>query len=171
MDEHLRVAGRLKDRAAPNQLLAQRHRVGDVAVVRDCEAAGGELREQRLHVPQRRLAGGGIAHMTRRHPARQRADHLVAVKRAGNVPHRSVGMERRAVIGRDARRLLPTMLQRVQAERDNRCSGVIVRDAEHAALLVQPVVVERMGGQHGCKADVGMRSAVAIGCTCVTVFP
>ena len=38
-------------------------RVGDVAVVRDREAAAGELGEQRLDVAQRRLAGGRVANV------------------------------------------------------------------------------------------------------------
>jgi hypothetical protein len=45
---------------------AQLHRVRDVAVVRDREAARGKLGEQRLDVAQRGLAGGRIADMADR---------------------------------------------------------------------------------------------------------
>ena len=50
---------------------AQLHRVGQIAVVGDREAALGKLGEQRLDVAQRGLAGGRIADMAdrRRGPA------------------------------------------------------------------------------------------------------
>ena len=49
-----------------DQLAPQRQAVGEVAIVRDREAAGGELGEQRLHIAQDGLAGGRIAHMADR---------------------------------------------------------------------------------------------------------
>ena len=60
-----------------------------------------------------------------------------------------MGVELLAVIGDDAGRLLAAMLQRVQAERRQRRRLGMAEDAEHAAFLVQMVVVERIGGQHG----------------------
>ena len=58
VDDDLGIARRLKDRSAAHQYLAQRHRVGNIAVMRDCKAAGGQVGEQRLDIAQRRLAGG-----------------------------------------------------------------------------------------------------------------
>ena len=52
------------------------------------------------------------------------------------------GLEAFAVEGDDARRLLPAMLQRVQAERGQRGGVRVAIDAEHAALLAQPVGVQ-----------------------------
>ena len=66
VDDHLGVAGRLEDRAAPDERGAQRHRVRQVAVVGDREAALGQIGEQRLDVAQRGLAGGRIADMADR---------------------------------------------------------------------------------------------------------
>ncbi len=46
----------------------------------------------------------------------------------------------RAVIGDDARRFLAAMLQRVQAERDDRRGVLPAEDAEHAAFVVEMIV-------------------------------
>ncbi len=54
----------------------------------------------------------------------------------------------RAVEAGDAGGFLAAMLQRVEAERDEARGVVGAPDAENAALLVQLVVVERIGGQH-----------------------
>ena len=58
----------------------QLHRVGDIAVVRDREAAVGELGEQGLDVAQRGLAGRRIADMADRGAAGELADDLVACR-------------------------------------------------------------------------------------------
>ena len=52
LQDALGVGGRLEDRAVLDQTLAQIARVGEVAVVRDGEAAEREVGEQRLHVAQ-----------------------------------------------------------------------------------------------------------------------
>ena len=80
--------------------------------------------------------------------AGQRADHVVAVEIARHMPHRAVDVELAPVPARDAASLLPAMLERVEAERDQRRGPVRARYAEHAALLAQMIVLERMGGQH-----------------------
>ena len=56
-------------------------------------------------------------------------------------PLASFGVEPLAVEGDDTRRLLPTMLQGVQAKRDNRRRIGMAENAEDTALLAQPVVV------------------------------
>ena len=48
----------------------QAHRIGEIAVVRDGEAAEFEIGEQRLDVAQRGLAGRRIAHMADRRSGR-----------------------------------------------------------------------------------------------------
>ena len=93
MDDHLGVAGRLEDRAAPDERGAQRHGVGQIAVVGDREAALGKFGEQRLDVAQRGLAGGRIADMADRDAARQFADDVVAVEIAGDMAHGAVGVD------------------------------------------------------------------------------
>src|SRR3546814_4331774 len=64
VEDHLGVGGRLEDGAVVHQAAPQVARIGEVAVVRQREAAAGEIREQRLDVAQRRLAGGRIAVVT-----------------------------------------------------------------------------------------------------------
>jgi hypothetical protein len=57
-------------------------------------------------------------------------------------PLAALGVESRAVEGDDARGFLAAMLERMQAEGDDRgCVGV-AEDAEDAARLVQPVIPE-----------------------------
>ena len=109
---------------------------------RDREAAAVELAEQRLHVAQDGLAGGRIAHMADRGVAGQAVDHLAAGEVVADEAHAALGMEALAVEGDDAGRFLAAMLQRVQAERRDGGGVGMAEDAEHAALLAQPVVVE-----------------------------
>ena len=52
------------------------------------------------------------------------------------------GVEPNAVEGDDAGRLLPAMLEGMQAERHNRRRIRMAEDAEDAALLAQPVLVQ-----------------------------
>jgi hypothetical protein len=52
------------------------------------------------------------------------------------------GVEPNAVEGDDASRLLPAMLEGMQAERNNRRRIRMTEDAEDAALLAQPVFVQ-----------------------------
>ena len=61
-------------------------------------------------------------------------------------PLAALGVEPHAVIGDDARRFLAAMLQRVQPKRDNRRRVGMIEDAEHAALLAQPVLGEVEAG-------------------------
>ena len=52
----------------------------------------------------------------------------------------ALGMEMGAVEADDARRLLAAVLKRMQSERGQRRGIGMVKDAEDAALLVQPVL-------------------------------
>ena len=70
----LGVRGRLADGAVADQVAAQRQAVGEVAVMGDREAAAVELREERLHVAQDRLAGGRVAHVADRREAFEALD-------------------------------------------------------------------------------------------------
>ena len=62
--------------------------------------------------------------------------------------HPAVGVELFAVISDDAGRLLPTMLQRVQAERGQRRRVGMAVHPEHAAFLVEVVRIEGIGRRH-----------------------
>ena len=142
MQDHLGVGGRLHHGAVVHELAAQREAVGQVAVVADREAAAVELGEQRLHVAQDGLAGGRIAHMADRRHAGQPLDHLAPGEVVADQAHAALGMEPLAVEGDDAGGLLAAMLERVQAERGDRGGVGMAENAEHAALLAQPVAVE-----------------------------
>jgi hypothetical protein len=148
VDDHLGIRRRLEDRAAADQVALELHRIGDVAVVRDREAAGRQIGIERLDVAQRGLACGGIADMAAGIVPGQSADHFVAVEIAGDMAHRAVRMELIAVETGDARGLLAAMLQRVETECDHRGGGFGTGDAENAAFLAELVVVERIRGEH-----------------------
>ena len=145
MDNDLGVARRLEQAAAMHEPAPQLVGIGQVAVVADGEPAELEIGEQRLYVAHRHLAGRRIAHMADRGPPRKTADHLFRAEIVADLAHAAMGAELLAVISDDARRLLPAMLQRVQAEcRECCCFGMTV-DAEDAALLVQVVCIQNIG--------------------------
>ncbi len=101
----------------------------------------GQFGEQRLDVPQRRLAGRRIAVVADRDVALQPGDDLVRIEVAGDMAHRAVGVEVLAVEAGDARGFLPAMLERVQPERAQRRRAVGPVDADDAAFLVQVIAV------------------------------
>jgi len=68
--------------------------------------------------------------------------------RLADMAEPAMGVEMLAVERDDAGGLLAAMLQSVQAERGVRGGLDVAVDAEHAALLVQLVVVKRVGRQH-----------------------
>src|SRR3546814_18147548 len=110
MDDDLGVGGRLEDRAAAVQFAAQLHRVGDVAVMGDREAARGEFGEERLDVAQRRLAGGRIADMADRGLAGEAADDVVAGEIACDMAPGPVALDAPAFEPGDPARALPARL-------------------------------------------------------------
>ena len=151
VDDDFGVGGRLEDRAAAIERAAQLHRVGDVAVVGNREAAVGKFGEQGLDVAQRAGAGGRIADVAQRGAAGERADGFVAVEVAGDMALGAVRMEAGAVERGDARRFLPAMLEGVEPERDEAGRHIGVPHAEHAAFLAQLVVIKGIGRKHGCR--------------------
>ena len=118
--------------------------------MRHREAAEFEIRVQRLNIAQHRVAGGGIAVMADGDAARQPVDHRLV---AEIVPHRAqaaMGVEFVAVKGDDARRFLAAVLQGVQTQGGHGGGVGYVPDAEHAAFLVEGVVlVARVSVAHG----------------------
>jgi hypothetical protein len=81
--------------------------------------------------------------------ARQPPDDVVLVEIAGDMALGAMAVEIAPVPAGDAGCFLAAMLERVEAERDDRGGGIGAPDAEHAALLAQLVVGKGMGGQHG----------------------
>ncbi len=142
VEDHLGIGGRLEDRSAALQLALERQRVGEVAVVGDGEAAAGKFGEQRLDVAQAVAAVGRVADVADGAVAGQAVDDLAGGEVVADEAGVALGMEGRAVEGDDAAGFLPAMLKRVQAERGQRRGVLMAEDAEHAALLVQLVVIE-----------------------------
>ena len=141
VQDDLGVGGRLADGAGGDQLAPQRQRVGEVAVVGDGEAAGVEVGEQRLHVAQDGVAGGGVAVVAEGDVALEAADDVGLVEVVADEAEAALGMEMVAVEGDDAGGLLAAMLQGVQPERGQRGGVLVAEDAEDAALLAQAIVV------------------------------
>src|SRR5579872_5730866 len=148
MNDHLGVRGRLEDAAAPHQTVAQLIRVGEVAVVADRQAAEGEIGEQRLHVAQRDLAGGGIADVTDCRMSRQPTDDVLGTEILADETEAAMGVKLLAVVGDDSGRFLAAMLQGVQSQRSQGCRIGMPINPENAAFLPEMVVVPGMGGQH-----------------------
>jgi hypothetical protein len=80
--------------------------------------------------------------MADRRLPRQTVDRRSGGEMIADQPLAPFGVEPNAVEGDDASRLLPAMLEGMQAERDNRRRIRMAEDAEDAALLAQPVFVE-----------------------------
>src|SRR5262249_13189085 len=91
-------------------------------------------------------AGRRVAHVAGRGAARQVLDHLAAGEVVADQPHPPLGMEALAVERDDARRLLPAMLERVQAERGDGGRVRMSEYAEDAALFTQPVALKIEAG-------------------------
>src|SRR5271165_4203599 len=77
--------------------------------------------------------------MADRRSPREPIDCRGAGEMIAHQPLAALGVEPRAVEGDDAGCFLPAMLERVQPKRDNRRSVRVVKNAEDAALLPQPV--------------------------------
>ncbi len=123
----------------------QRQRVGEVAVVRDGEAAARKFREQRLDVARAAAAVRGVADMADGAVAGQPVHHGSFGKGVADKADVALRMEAVAIEGDDAARFLAAMLQGVQAEGGERAGAGMAEHAEYAALLAQLVVVERVG--------------------------
>jgi len=146
MQHDFRVGCRLKDRARSNELLAQRDAVGEVAVVGNGDAADFQFREQRLHVSQDRLAGGGVAHMADGAVARQTVQRRRIGEMVTDEAHMAFGMETAIMVGNNAGGLLPAMLKGMQAQ-CCQCGGVFMaKYAKYAALFMQGVFIQHKGG-------------------------
>ena len=140
MQDDLGVGGRLADGAGGDEILAQRERVGQVAVVGDGEAAGIDVGKQRLHVAQHRVAAGRIAVVADGDVALQPLDDAGAGEVVADEPHAALGVELLAVVGDDAAGFLAAMLERVQAERGDGGRFGVPKNTEDPAFLAESVV-------------------------------
>jgi hypothetical protein len=116
-------------------------RIGQVAVVPNGKAAGVEVGEQRLHVAQDDVAGGGIAVVADGHAPFQALDDACLAEVVADETQAAFLIEAGAVIGDDAAAFLATMLKGVHAKCGDRGGVVMAKDAKDPAFLAEPVVM------------------------------
>ena len=136
VDDDFGVAGGLEDGALLLQAGANFQRIGDVAVVRQRDLALVALHHDGLRVEQRRIAGGGVARVADGQRAGKLRQH-VGGEDVGDQPHGLVQLQLLAVGRGDARRFLPAMLQRVQAEVGELGGLGMAVDGHHATFFAQ----------------------------------
>ena len=141
VDEHFGIGGRLEDRAAANELLAELAGVGEIAVVADRQTAELKIGKQRLNVAQPRPPGRRIPVMADRRVAGELLHHLRRAEVVAHLADTAVGVEVVAVMADDAASFLPAMLQGVETQR-GQCRRLVVSvHPEDAALFMELVVV------------------------------
>jgi hypothetical protein len=140
------VAGRERP-AFGLQLVHQGLRVGDVAVVRQGDAAGGGHDDLRLRVLLRAAGGGGVAGVGDALVAAQllddgRVEDLVDEAHGLVGAHLELAVERRHPAG-----FLAAVLQHLQAVVQPRGDVLVGGDADDAAVVVRLAVVELLQGK------------------------
>src|SRR4051794_40528364 len=91
---------------------------------------------ERLRLENRDLACGRIAHVADRARALQSIE-MRLVEGVGNVTHRALEAQLRAIRCDDATRFLAAMLKRVEAEISQSCSFRVSVDSKHSTLFTQ----------------------------------
>lgn len=135
MDDDLGVGGRLEQAASAHQLPAEHEGIGQVAVMGQRKAAELEIGEQRLYVPEYRIAAGGIPDMPDCGVALQLRDHRLRAEIVAYLSHGMLDVIVLAIEGDDTRRLLSTVLKGMKPERRDSGSFTMVVNAEHATLF------------------------------------
>ena len=146
MRDDFGVVAAVKIAAPAGELFFQRHRVDEIAIVRQRELDSIALGADGLRVLYGAIAGRGIARMPDGDMPRQ-VRHIVLLKRLPDQPHRDLGMDARAIACGDAGALLPAVLQRVQPE-ESVARGVVAPRiyAHNPALFARRVVCGKRRG-------------------------
>ena len=134
VEDDFGVAARLKDRPVAHELVAQLAGVDEVAVVGHGDLAVGAIDQEWLRVLELALAGRRIARVADSDMPRQSLERVL-VERLGDLPHRARNPELLAVGRSDAGALLPSMLERIQAEVGEVGGLGMPEDSEDAALV------------------------------------
>ncbi len=152
MQHRLGVRGGVEQRAALDQFALDLQGVGEIAVMRDGDAAHGEVAMKGLHVAQGGMAlgpGGRVADMADAGAAGELLHGLGGSEVVAHVAEFLDHVEAAGFVMRDdAPGLLAAMLERVQAQRHEVGGVAGPVDAEQAAFLAQLVAVgalERAG--------------------------
>src|SRR5216683_2217968 len=140
MNYQLAVRRRLENRTTRFELLAQFLEVDEVAVMRERKSAACVLDHERLAVLEIRRTGSRVAIVANRSRPFEPVDDL-GIENVGDQSHPAMRDERLAVGRDDSGRLLPPMLQRIEAEiYQVGCLGMAI-DAEDTAFLVEAVEI------------------------------
>ena len=142
MQNHFRVAGRLIDRAAADQLTPQGQTIGQIAVMGNGKAAPRQFGEQRLHIAQNGFAGCGIAHMADGTFAFQAFDNSAVGKAIADKTQTALGMEPLSVKTHNACGFLSAMLQGMETKGCDGCRLGMAVNAKNPAFLAQPIRFE-----------------------------
>ncbi len=167
LKDRLGVGGGLENRARADEFVAQRDGVGQIAVMRDGEAAAPEIGEKRLHVAQDRFARRRVADMADGGVAGQPVHHLLAGEVVADEAETALGVKVLAVEADDARRFLAAMLECMEAESRQRGGVGMAEDAEHAAFLAQPVAVKLVVADEPGQGGSGVSVRVSAACHAV----
>jgi hypothetical protein len=132
----LGVAGRLKDRSRPHEVVAQLTGVDEIAVVRDRDLAVRAIDEERLCVLEGAVTRGRVPRVTDRKVAAQTGERLLFegvrhLTHAADHPHPG------SIRDRDPGALLAAMLQSVEPERGQARRFGVPEDAEDATLVLE----------------------------------
>ena len=141
--DHFRVARRLENGAAMLEAAALLERIGQVAVVPQRELALVAVDHDRLPVKQRIVAGRGIPLVAGGRRTWQSREHF-GRENFLNEAQAPVEMYVRAVARCNPRRFLSAMLQRVEAQIRELGSFGMPKHPEHAAVIVEMIVFERV---------------------------
>src|SRR5207302_8681170 len=140
---------RLEDGALALHVGAQGVGIREIAVVGDGDGAAGGVGRDRLGVPRLRSTGRRVPHVTDGAMPGQPSQALRA-EYVGHPAHGLLNVELLAVGGRDARGLLPAMVEGVETEVGDVGRFRMIPDAEHATFVVELVVTPRDGQRLSC---------------------
>ena len=115
--------------------------------MRQGEAARCKVREQGLDISLRGLACRRITVVAQCRMARQSLHNGFAAKDIADMPWGTVIVKMCPIERHNASRFLSPVLQCMEPERRQRCGIAMAEDAKDAALLVEVVVVKRVGRQ------------------------
>ena len=128
-----------KKAPARSRRVAQVAEVHQVAVVRDRDETLGGVDANGLRVEQSGIAGGGVAGVADGHVAIELGEHVVS-KDVGDEAHTLDVLQVGSVGYGDAGRLLPAVLQGVQAHVDLTGRLGMTTDGDDSAFFMQLVV-------------------------------
>ncbi len=134
MQNDFAVHGRLENRAAIFQFVAQLRRVRQISVVRDGDLPARAIHGERLRVFQLRRAGGGIARVADGGFADEAVQNF-AVENLRHEAHAVMLVKFPVVASDDARAFLPAMLERVKAVVGQFGGVRMAENAEDSAIM------------------------------------